>query len=183
MRFRNTEFPPADIPHLLLKHRHRLTGAAPEWSQDSWGKRSKGGFLTRCQASKGNKHQYPLSSYVSHPQDQSQEGSCIDSFTQTQNHTEIQQPPHTCSWCSPSQLSQARIIESQVGINSRSCTWLGQKQLLQGGNVFFTQHFTLIRQCAATRDALDSRWQSFALNEGFGASWGEGQPETKSSFP
>jgi len=94
---------------------------------------------------------------------------------QTYNHSPLT-PAHIAI---PLLLSQAPIIESQVGINSRSCTWLGQKQLLQGGNVFFTQHFTLIRQCAATRDTLDSRWLSFALNKGFAASRGEGLYEAK----
>lgn len=62
-------------------------------------------------------------------------------------------------------LSQALIIECQVKITSSSHTWLGQKQLLQRSNVFFTRLFTLIRQCAAKRNALDSKWQSFALNK------------------
>lgn len=55
------------------------------------------------------------------------------------NTKEIQsQPPLFYSHGAMSLLlSQATIIESQVGINARSCTWLGQKQLLQGGNVFF----------------------------------------------
>ncbi len=66
-------------------------------------------------------------------------------------------------------LSQALIIESQVKITSSSHTWLGQKQLLQRSNVFFTRLFTLIRQCAAMRNALDSKWQSFALNKERGA--------------
>lgn len=66
-------------------------------------------------------------------------------------------------------LSQAIIIESQVNNTSSSHTWLGQKQLLQRSYVFFTRLFTLIRQCAAMRNALDSKWQSFALNKERGA--------------
>lgn len=52
-------------------------------------------------------------------------------------HTHTNTPLSTAYNATPLLLIQTPIIESQVGINSRSCTWLGQKQLLQGANVVF----------------------------------------------
>ncbi len=67
-------------------------------------------------------------------------------------------------------LSQALIIESQVKITSSSHTWLGQKQLLQRSNVFFlhgSSHW--LGNVLSWENALDSKWQSFALNKERGA--------------
>lgn len=145
MRFHNSEIPPANFPHLPLQHRvqrARETDVGCLWMMMRLLQEEIGGPFAPDSSQQGQRETLHLKLLCN-------SSTCprpgMFTHTYTSHKYRITQPsPATCPnpltsayGAIPLLLSQAPIIESQVGINSRSCTWLGQKQLLRGGNVFF----------------------------------------------
>lgn len=146
MSFHSSEFPPANFPHLPLQR--RVQKGQGDWrglplnDDESPAGRDWRAFCPWFKPTRAKKNiKFELTIYFTCMSTARNVHAYIH-FTQ---HTDTYSPtpPHNHSPLTPAYgaipllLSQAPIIESQVGINSRSCTWLGQKQLLQGGNVFF----------------------------------------------